>query len=55
MKKAIQIGYNDLFEKKCKYASLAGFRYISVNFTEVLEKTADEWDRLTENIQRILG
>lgn len=55
MKKAIQIGYNDLFEKKCKYASLAGFRYISVNFTEVLEKTADEWERLTENIQRILG
>lgn len=54
MKKAIQIGYNQLFEDKCKYASEAGFSYISVNFTEVLHKTEYEWKQITEDIQRIL-
>lgn len=54
MKKAIQIGYNELFEEKCKYASMAGFPYIAVNFTSVLNKTEYEWEQITENIQTIL-
>ncbi len=54
MKKAIQIGYNDLFETKCKFASDGGFRYISVNFTEVLGKSEYEWEKIIEDIQRIL-
>ncbi len=55
MKKAIQIGYDELFEKKCEYASLAGFKYISVNFTKVLDKTEYEWEKITETIQNILS
>jgi len=54
MKKAIQIGYNESFEKKCKFAAEAGFDGIAVNFTEVLDKTEYEWADITENIQRIL-
>jgi len=54
MKKAIQIGYDDIFEKECQYASEGGFRYISVNFTQVLGKTEYEWEKIIENIQRIL-
>ncbi len=54
MKKAMQIGYNDSFEMECKLASESGFRYISVNFTQVLGKTEYEWEQITENIQKIL-
>lgn len=54
MQKSIQIAYNELFEKKCEYAAAAGFRHISVNFTEIEAKTEYEWDVHTENIQRIL-
>lgn len=54
MKKAIQIAYDNLFEKKCEYASAAGFKYISVNFADVLDKTEYEWESITENIGQIL-
>lgn len=54
MKKAIQIGYDDLFEMKCRYASEGGFRHIAVNFTQVLNKTEYEWDVIIEDIRRIL-
>ena len=54
MKLAIQIAYNDLFEKKCKFASEGGFRYISANLSEILDKTESDWDRVTEDILRIL-
>ena len=54
MKKSIQIGYDDSFEKKCKFAAEAGFDGIAVNTVAVLDKTEYEWDTITENIQRIL-
>lgn len=54
MKKAIQIAYNDRFEYKCECAAKAGFRDISVNYTEVLGKSESEWKRITEDIARIL-
>ena len=55
MKKAIQIGYDKLFERKCRFASEAGFEYISVNFTGMLGKTVNEWDIAVEDIERILS
>lgn len=54
MNKAIQIAYNEFFEKKCRIASDAGFRHIAVNYTEIEGKKEDEWKRITEDIQRIL-
>lgn len=54
MQKAIQIPYNDRFALKCRLASAAGFRHISVSLYEMLGKTQDEWDRGTEDICRIL-
>lgn len=54
MKKAIQIAYNELFEKKCEFASEGGFEYIAVNFTEMINKTQKDWDQAIENIERIL-
>ena len=54
MEKAIQIGYNDLFEYKCECAAKAGFSGISVNYTAVLGKSEREWDAITANIERIL-
>lgn len=54
MKKAIQIGYNDMFETECHIASEAGFCHISVNFTSVLNKTEDDWKMIVDDIRRIL-
>ncbi len=54
MIKGIQIPYNDLFEMKCKFASEGGFDGIAVNFTEFLDKTEYEWEKLCEEIQIIL-
>ena len=54
MKKAIQIGYGDLFELKCRYAAEAGFRFVAVNLANIFDKTEDEWKAITENIQTIL-
>lgn len=55
MKKAIQIEYNDLFEKKCGYAKKVGFEHIAVNFYEMLGKTEKEWDKATEHILQVLS
>ena len=54
MRKAIQIAYNGQFEMKCRFAAAAGFRHMSVNLSEVLGKTEDDWKRITEDIRRIL-
>ena len=54
MIKSIQIGYDESFEKKCRFASEGGFRHIAVNFTKVLDKTEYEWDKVTEDVMRIL-
>ena len=54
MIKAIQIGYNSLFECKCKCAAEGGFKHIAVNYTEILGKNEDEWDAITDDIARIL-
>ncbi len=55
MKKAIQIAYGDLFATKCRIASEAGFRHISVNYTEVVDKTEDEWKQVTLDVSKILA
>ena len=55
MKKAIQIPYNDLFEKKCEYAKDAGFNHISVNFYGMLGKNEFDWKKAIEHIQGILS
>ena len=54
MQKSIQIGYDELFRLKCALAAKAGFRHISVNFTQVLDKTEDEWKAVTDDIAGIL-
>lgn len=54
MQKSIQIAYNELFERKCELAAAAGFRHISVNFTEIKAATEYEWAVETEKIQKIL-
>ena len=55
MNKAIQIQYDHLFEKKCKFASIAGFDCISVNFSGMVDKTEDDWKKAVDDIQRILA
>ncbi|MBR1969790.1 MAG: sugar phosphate isomerase/epimerase [Clostridia bacterium] len=54
MQKAIQIGYNDLFEKKCGFAKDGGFKYIAVNFYEMLGKNEEEWKKAIEDIIQIM-
>lgn len=54
MKKAIQIGYDELFEKKCRFAREAGFDAISLNFSDMINKTEYDWDKALEDVQRIL-
>lgn len=54
MKKAIQIPYDELFEKKCGYAGEAGFRHISVNFYGMLGKTEKQWKEATAHIREVL-
>ena len=54
MKKAIQIAYDKSFEKKCKFASLAGFDAIAINFNVMDDKSEHAWKIAPENILRIL-
>lgn len=55
MKKAIQIEYNDLFEKKCRYVKKVGFEHIDVDFYDMLGKTENEWDNATDHILQVLS
>ena len=54
MIKSIQIGYNESFEKKCRFASESGFRHISVNLTEIMSMDEYVWEKATEDILKIL-
>ena len=54
MDKAIQIAYNEFFEKKCIIAAKAGFRHISVNFNDTTDRSPENWAVAPENILRIM-
>ncbi len=54
MQKSIQIAYDGSFEKKCKFAALAGFKHISVNFNDTIDRSAENWAKAPENIIRIM-
>ena len=54
MKKAIQIAYDENFEKKCKFAHEAGFRHISVNLHDTPIPTDETYDRAPSHISAIL-
>lgn len=54
MQKAIQIAYDENFEKKCKIAHDVGFRYISVNFNDTPEPSDTTYDKAPEYISAIL-
>ena len=55
MRKSIQIAYDELFELKCGLASKAGFKEISLNCSEYLNKTESEWDMLIDNVGNIMA
>lgn len=52
--KAIQIPYDRYFEKKCQFASEAGFQYISVNLNDMPDNSDAAYDKAPEHIGRIL-
>lgn len=52
--KAIQIAYNQHFEKKCRIASEAGFQYIAVNFNDMPDNSDAAYDKAPEHILGIL-
>lgn len=54
MKKAIQISYNESFEKKCGYAAAAGFEAVAVNFNDMPDRSQRVWDAAPENILGVL-
>ena len=54
MKKAIQIPYDENFEKKCKFAREAGFRHISVNFNNTPDPCDATYDKAPALISAIL-
>ena len=54
MKKAIQIPYNESFEKECKFAHEAGFQYISVNLHDIPDPTDAAYDKAPTHIMEIL-
>lgn len=51
---AIQIPYNEHFEKKCAIAAQVGFRYISVNFHDMPDNSDSAYDEAPEHILGIL-
>ena len=55
MIKAIQIAYDEFFEKKCRIASAAGFRHISVNFNDMKDRSPEAWEKAPYEIRRILA
>lgn len=52
--KAIQIAYDEQFEKKCRLAAEVGFRSISVNFNDSPTPTDAFYDAATDRISDIL-
>ncbi|MBQ3221248.1 MAG: sugar phosphate isomerase/epimerase [Clostridia bacterium] len=54
MRKSIQIGYDGLFALKCALAAKVGFKEISLNCSEVLDKSESEWEAIAEDIRAIL-
>lgn len=51
---AIQIRYDEHFEKKCAIAAQVGFRYISVNFHDMPDTSDFTYDQAPEHILGIL-
>ena len=54
MNKAIQIAYDEQFELKCRLASEAGFRHISVNFDAAKELSDEAWEKAPAHIASVL-
>ena len=54
MKKAIQISYDENFEKKCEFAHDVGFRHIAVNFNDTPEPSDITYDKAPAHISAIL-
>ena len=54
MKKAIQISYDENFEKKCEIAHDVGFRHIAVNFNDTPEPSDITYDKAPAHISAIL-
>ena len=54
MKAAIQIAYDESFEKKCQYAAAAGFKCISVNFNNTPDPSDATYDKAPDHIMGIL-
>ena len=52
--KAIQIAYDENFEKKCQFAAEGGFQYISVNFHDTPTPDDDTYDRAPQHVLEIL-
>lgn len=55
MIKAIQIAYDEFFEKKCRFAAEAGFRHIAVNFHDMKDRSPAAWEKAPDEIRRILS
>lgn len=53
IQKAIQIAYDEQFEKKCQIASEVGFRYISVNFNDTPDPSDATYDKAPAHIRAI--
>ena len=53
MKKAIQIAYDQGFEKKCKIARDVGFKYVSVNFNDTPDPSDATYDKAPSHISAI--
>lgn len=54
MEKAIQIAFNENFEKRCEYASLAGFTEIAVNFHDTVDTSKKAWSEASDKILKIM-
>jgi sugar phosphate isomerase/epimerase len=54
MIKAIQIAYDNSFEKECMIVSEAGFKHVSVNFNNTPIPTDDTYDRAPDHILGVL-
>ena len=54
MKKAIQIPYDENFERKCKIARDVGFRHISVNFHDTPKPCDATYDKASSHISATL-